>query len=118
MDKKGGRGLYVFANMDKYEGEWKNDLKNGNGKLTYENGSYYEGEFSEGKKDGKGIFYNSETKRRYCEEYRTGERIHRIILKDASTSPVKGSHKALLFDRSKITEEDIELYVEAHPEII
>lgn len=46
MDKKGGRGLYVFSNMEKYEGEWKNDLMDGVGKITYENGSFYEGEFS------------------------------------------------------------------------
>jgi hypothetical protein len=38
----------VFANGDKYEGQWKNSLMDGEGKFTYGSGDVYTGNFSKG----------------------------------------------------------------------
>jgi hypothetical protein len=51
---KHGKGTDVFANGDKYTGNYKNGKPEGLGVYTWSNGSYYEGEFKSGLKEGKG----------------------------------------------------------------
>ena len=50
-----------YANKDKYDGQWKDDMKNGNGKICYiigvftsPNDDYYEGEWVDNYMSGKG----------------------------------------------------------------
>lgn len=49
-----GRGVYVFPNGNRYEGEWVNDMKAGYGVLYYVNGERYEGYWRDDKAQGKG----------------------------------------------------------------
>ena len=51
---KHGRGTDLFANGDKYSGEYFKGKPHGEGQYVWVNGSYYEGEFREGLKCGKG----------------------------------------------------------------
>ncbi len=50
MCMKHGKGSDVFANGDKYSGNYKNGKPEGQGVYTWSNGSYYEGEFINGLK--------------------------------------------------------------------
>jgi len=43
-----GKGTYVWANGDKYEGDWKYDKRTGYGKYTYANGKVQEGQWENG----------------------------------------------------------------------
>ena len=49
------QGIMVYANGDKYEGQWNSDFKDGNGVMTYANGDKYEGKWHDGLQDGLGI---------------------------------------------------------------
>ena len=40
---KHGRGVYKFANGNRYEGEWQNNAKHGTGKYFYSSGELYIG---------------------------------------------------------------------------
>ena len=51
-----GRGKYVFADGDVYEGEWKANKQEGRGISRYASGGVYEGEFKAGEKDGQGTY--------------------------------------------------------------
>ena len=51
-----GRGKYVFADGDVYEGEWKANKQEGRGISRYASGDVYEGEFKAGEKDGQGTY--------------------------------------------------------------
>jgi len=46
----------TYANGDKYEGEWENNLKHGEGTYIWANGDKYEGEWKDGKKHGDGTY--------------------------------------------------------------
>ena len=37
--------IFIFANGEKYEGEWRDNIPHGQGAMTYADGSKYEGEF-------------------------------------------------------------------------
>ena len=51
-----GRGKYVFADGDVYEGEWKANKQEGRGISRYASGGVYEGEFKADKKEGQGTY--------------------------------------------------------------
>ena len=51
-----GRGKYVFADGDVYEGEWKANKQEGRGISRYASGGVYEGDFKAGEKDGQGTY--------------------------------------------------------------
>ena len=40
---KNGRGTDIFANGDKYSGQYKNGKPEGHGIYTWANGNYYDG---------------------------------------------------------------------------
>jgi hypothetical protein len=44
----------MYANGDKYEGEWSNDLRHGYGIFTAQSGETYSGMWKHGHKEGKG----------------------------------------------------------------
>ena len=50
-----GKGTYFWANGDKYEGDWK-VKPNGHGTFTYLSGDKYVGEVKDEKKHGKGTY--------------------------------------------------------------
>jgi hypothetical protein len=54
-----GKGLYVFANGDVYEGDFVDGKRTGKGKDTLHNGDVYEGEFVDSEWNGKGDLYDS-----------------------------------------------------------
>ena len=44
-DKMNGYGIYTFVDGEQYKGEFKDDNMNGQGVLTYQNGNCYKGEW-------------------------------------------------------------------------
>ena len=48
-----GRGVYIFPNGNRYDGEWLADVKEGYGVLTYVNGERYEGYWLDDKAHGE-----------------------------------------------------------------
>ncbi len=49
-------GAYIYANGDKYIGEWNEDQKHGLGVNTYANGDKYVGEFRNDRRSGQGTY--------------------------------------------------------------
>ena len=49
-------GTYIYANGDKYIGEWNEDQKHGLGVNTYANGDKYVGEFKDDRRSGQGTY--------------------------------------------------------------
>jgi len=44
-----GEGTVIYANGEKYVGEWKNNLKHGDGTLSYPDGTVIKGLFRKDK---------------------------------------------------------------------
>eukprot|EP01036_Dinobryon_divergens_P027123 gene27123-35844_t len=52
-----GKGLMIFSNGDRYEGDWKDNKLAGRGVYTWAaDTSRYDGHYQEGKKIGRGVF--------------------------------------------------------------
>jgi hypothetical protein len=49
-----GRGVFLYGNGIRFEGEWKSDFREGKGIITYPNGVTYEGEWKNDKREGMG----------------------------------------------------------------
>ncbi len=49
-----GKGTFIFATGDSYEGDFQNDLFNGTGTYRFTDGSIYTGQFEDGKMHGVG----------------------------------------------------------------
>ena len=62
--KPNGQGTYNYGvgpnDGDKYVGEWKDGSKHGQGSYTYANGDNYVGKFSNDKKWGQGVMVNND----------------------------------------------------------
>ena len=56
---KNGRGIYLYADGNIYEGDFENGLPNGTGKISYANGDVYEGEIEKGSLHGKGMMISA-----------------------------------------------------------
>ncbi|XP_076676071.1 uncharacterized protein LOC143373072 [Andrena cerasifolii] len=52
-----GKGLYVFKNGARYDGEWRHGLKYGQGTFWYPDGTRYEGEWKRDMAHGFGAYY-------------------------------------------------------------
>jgi len=48
------RGVIIYRNGDKYEGQLYNDQPHGKGVKTYDKGSVYSGDYKNGEKNGSG----------------------------------------------------------------
>jgi hypothetical protein len=46
-----------YADGNKYEGDWKNDMREGTGVLEFINGDKYEGDWENDKRNGRGKEY-------------------------------------------------------------
>jgi hypothetical protein len=55
-DCENGVGTYVWADGDKYIGEFKDGQMNGQGTMYYTNGDKYEGDFTDGQGTGHGTY--------------------------------------------------------------
>lgn len=53
-DCENGKGIYLYANGEKYDGAFTDGAMNGNGTYTYRDGSRYTGEFAKGVRHGQG----------------------------------------------------------------
>ena len=51
-----GKGKYIYADGEVYEGNYKNGLKHGFGKIFYTNATQYQGTFKNGYADGEGKY--------------------------------------------------------------
>ena len=54
--KRHGKGLMVFANGDRYDGDWNKGIIDGHGTYTYANGLVYDGSWKNGEIKGHGTF--------------------------------------------------------------
>ena len=57
QEKKEGKGIHMFPDGEKYEGNFKNSKFEGKGVLYYADGDRYEGDFKNNKRHGSGIMY-------------------------------------------------------------
>ena len=73
-----GFGTYIWANGDKYDGEWKNDKRNGYGTFTWANGYKYVGEWKNDKINGFGTYIWADGTKE-CGEYQNGFGDKRIV---------------------------------------
>jgi len=71
-----GKGVLMYANGNRYEGEWENDVINGHGTLFYADGDKYEGQWSQGKMHGTGTYTYADGDQytgEWCDDQRHGE---------------------------------------------
>lgn len=54
--KRHGKGLMLYINGRKYEGDWNNDVRHGRGFERHLNNNTYLGEFRDGKAHGHGLY--------------------------------------------------------------
>lgn len=52
-----GRGAYYFNNGDLYKGQFKNGERHGFGNMTWKNGDKYIGEYAHNQREGDGTYY-------------------------------------------------------------
>ncbi len=52
-----GTGKYLFANGDKYNGEWHGGNRSGYGRYDYKNGDWYIGDFKNNSIEGNGTVH-------------------------------------------------------------
>ena len=57
--RRSGWGTFIWANGDRYDGEWKRDMPHGQGTLVWADGSRYEGHWERGQRKGKGTYFSS-----------------------------------------------------------
>jgi hypothetical protein len=55
-DVRSGYGVCMYANGDKYAGDWANDKGDGTGTYTHRAGDVYTGAFFRGRPHGKGVY--------------------------------------------------------------
>ena len=69
-DKYDGYGVFQSGNgLEKYEGNWRDDLRHGQGKKFYSNGDVYEGAWIYGRREGRGVLKFANGKRKYGNWY-------------------------------------------------
>jgi len=68
-----GQGTLVWANGDRYDGDFKLNIRDGQGTLTWVNGNKYSGQFRNNKFSGEGV-YNYKNGDKYIGEYAFGKR--------------------------------------------
>ncbi len=74
MSNMEGKGIEVWSDGRKYEGDFKNGKKDGEGTFEWSNGLKYIGSWRNAKQHGIGILYNPEEgTKRQC-EYVNGKR--------------------------------------------
>ncbi|HLP33975.1 MAG TPA: hypothetical protein VK202_10900 [Bacteroidia bacterium] len=59
-NKRSGFGKAINKNGDGYQGQWKNDRFNGKGTYTWKNGDRFEGYFKDAQRNGKGKLYDKQ----------------------------------------------------------
>ena len=67
----GGKGTYLFANGEKYVGDFKNGKYDGYGEITFVNGQKYVGEWKNDKQNGQGT-YTWPDGQKYVGEFKNG----------------------------------------------
>ena len=73
-DCKNGKGTYLWANKDSYEGDYINGNRTGQGIYIWGgNGNKYIGGFINGKQNGKGTYYDYKKGIKYIQIYNNGK---------------------------------------------
>lgn len=86
-----GQGTYIWANGDKYIGEWKNDRKDGQGTYIWASGEKYTGEWKNDKRDGQGTYIQANGEK-YVGKYQNDKPIKgQGTLYAANGSPISNS---------------------------
>ena len=73
-DKFHGTGIYIFQNLERYEGELFKGAKHGKGTYFYRNGSVYVGDWADNFKNGMGKFEYFLDEIKYIGEWKRGRK--------------------------------------------
>lgn len=57
--RRSGKGRIRFANGERFDGAWKDDLPHGLGEFWFANGDYYQGDVANGRMEGEGTYVAS-----------------------------------------------------------
>ena len=57
-----GKGLFLWEDGRRYEGDYHNDHKHGHGVFTWPDGRIYDGEWLDGRQHGTGVYTSSDGK--------------------------------------------------------
>ena len=57
--RRSGWGTLIWANGDRYDGEWSKDMPHGHGTLVWADGSRYEGNWVRGQRQGNGTYFSA-----------------------------------------------------------
>ncbi len=72
-DCKNGKGIYVFDNGEKYNGETRNSQRDGKGTYYFVSGEWYTGEWKNNKRNGQGTNYFADGEK-YVGNWKNDER--------------------------------------------
>lgn len=67
------KGVYEYANGDKYDGHWLKNKRHGQGVMTYANQDKYDGDWVDGKRHGKGLYRFYEKMEQYKGKFENDE---------------------------------------------
>lgn len=56
-DKKSGYGIYTWQSDNEYRGNYFDDLRHGYGEMYWTDGSYYKGQWDKGIQSGEGTLF-------------------------------------------------------------
>ena len=87
-----GRGVAVWANGDRYEGEYRDGKRHGRGVYVTANGGRYEGEFRDGKFHGRGVMVGASGDR-YEGDWKDGKEHGRGVLVFANGDRYEGDFR-------------------------
>ena len=91
-DKRNGQGIATFSNGDKYFGEWKDNRRSGQGNYNYANGTKYSGGWKDDRRSGQGM-YTFANGNKYIGEWKDGERSGQGTYTFANGDQFVGEHK-------------------------
>ena len=82
-----GRGLFIWASGQSYEGEYKNNKRNGFGQYSDTDGRIYFGEWRQGRRDGIGYIIQSNYEVRKT-KFEIGKRIEYLPITEEEKAKV------------------------------
>ena len=77
-----GKGIFIWSDEKKYEGEYREDKKEGFGVFEWADGRKFRGQWKNGKQDGEGEFYSPKSQKWRKGIWKDGKKIKWIEQND------------------------------------